>query len=199
MNLDLSALRSLAEAVEAAGAPILAEALRAGSSVAGSAPFPLNLILPGLLNALADAVGDSSNDAGALAGKIAADPNAAAKIQAIEAAHSDDLANALAFAKLQADQNSAELVADLPIWAKVFFAGARPLQMWLTGPLMTLYQLAAAAGHAAPIDPSIYAAMAAQFALLLGARTYEKQVGVASPMRLAVKPDGKLARARALP
>lgn len=185
MNIDLSALGPLAGAVESAGAPILAQVLRAGTSIAGAAPFPLNLVLPAMLTAIADAVGGSADDPGALAGQISSDPGAAAKIQAIEATHADDLGNALAFAKLQTDQNGAALAADLPIWAKIFFAGARPLQMWLTGPVMTLYQVAAASGHAVPIDPSIYVTMAAQFALLSGARTFEKQQGVASPILLA--------------
>lgn len=195
MALDLSKLGPLVGAVEAAGAPIFAEALRAASGVSGAAPFPLNLVLPIALNALADAVGGSADDPGALAGKIATDPDAAAKIQAVEAAHSSDLESALAFAKLQVDQNGAAFNADLPIWAKIFFAGARPLQMWLTGPVMTLYQVAAASGHAAPVDPSIYVTMAAQFALLSGARTYEKQQGVASPMAIAPKTEGKNSRA----
>lgn len=181
MAIDVSGLGSLIGAVESAGAPILAESLRAASTVAGAAPFPLNLLLPTVLNAVADAVGGTVDDPGALAGKIASDPEAASRIRAVEAAHSDDLTSALAFAKLQADQNNSAFGADLPVWTKIFFAGARPLQMWLTGPVMTIYQVAAASGHAAPIDPSIFVTMAAQFALLSGARTYEKQQGLASP------------------
>ncbi|MDI4641436.1 hypothetical protein K9U39_10885 [Rhodoblastus acidophilus] len=142
------------------------------------------MVLPVVLNSLADVVGGAADDPAALAEKIGADPNAAVKVQAIEGRHKDDLQSALDFAKLQADQNAAYLAVDMPIWSKIFFAGARPLQMWLTGPLLTLYQIVAATGYAAPLDPSSYAIMAAQYAMLAGARTYEKGVGTASPAPL---------------
>jgi len=188
MQIDFSALAPLAAAVEKAGAPILAAALRAGSSVSGAAPFPLNLLLPAVLNGLADAVGGDASDLGALADKISAAPDIATKIQAVQDSHRDDLQNALDMARLQVDQNAAYLSADMPIWAKIFFAGARPLQMWLTGPALTLYQVAAATGHFAPLDPSSYAVMAAQFAMLAGARTFEKNAGIASPAPFAPAP-----------
>jgi hypothetical protein len=181
MQIDFSALGPLADAVEKAGAPILAAALRAGSAVSTDAPFPLNLILPTVLNGLADALGGSADDPSGLCDKLASDPDAAAKIKAVEDTHKDDLQSSLDFARLQVEQNDAAFAAAMPIWAKILFAGARPLQMWLTGPCLTLYQLCAATGHFAPIDPANYAIMSAQFAMLAGTRTYEKAQGLASP------------------
>jgi len=194
MQIDYSALGPLAQAVELAGAPILGEVLRAAAPVVGAAvPIPFaGPIITMVLNELANDLGPPANDPTALAQKIAADPDAAGKIQAFEEKYKADLQNALDIAKVQADQNTAALNANLPLWAKIYFAGARPLQMWLTGPLLTLYQYGVTFGHLPPMDPTTFAGLAGQFVILSGARSVEKVQGVASPMPVVPTPIKRL-------
>lgn len=194
MEIDFSALGPLAEAVEKAGAPILAAALRAGSSVSAAAPFPLNLVLPAVLNGVADAVGGSSDDLPALAGKVASDPNAATKIQAIEDTHKDDLQNALDFARLQVEQNAVELGVAAPLWAKVLFAGWRPAMGWIGGPVLVSYQLAAATYGLKPVPADIFNWTVTAWGMLAGLRTVDKWQGAASPASVVPAPIRKITK-----
>ena len=196
MNLDLSTLGPLAEAVEKAGAPILGGALRAASLVSGAAPFPLNAILPPILGALADAVGGSADDPNGIAQKIDADPAVVAdKIKAIEVTHADDLGSALDFSKLQVEQNEAELAAMPSFWGKVFFAGYRPLFMYSVVTWSNVLLIRAILGFSVSADflvlwNPIWIAFGAQ----LGLRTVEKMGGVATDFVSRVLPARKQGR-----
>ncbi len=182
MNIDFSSLGTLASAVEQAGAPILGAALRAGSTVSSAAPFPLNLVLPVALNSLASAVGGDAANPASVADRINADPNAvAAKIQAVEALHRDNLKNALEMAKLQTDQIGSYLTADIPVWVKFYFGGWRPTMGWV-GSVVVIYQ-ALGVMLAWPLVPGdMFNVILATWTSLAGLRTVEKWKGAASPL-----------------
>jgi hypothetical protein len=182
MSLNFPDLAPLAGAVEKAGAPILGAALRAGSTVATAAPFPLNLVLPVVLNGVANAVGgDASNPAG-MAQTINADPNAVAeKIQAVEDQHKDDLQNALDMAKLQTDQTGSYLTADIPNWMKFFFGGWRPMMGWL-GSFVVFYQVIGVTLSWRLIPVEMFNVVLITWGSLAGFRTIDKWQGSASPV-----------------
>ncbi len=182
MNIDFSSLAPLASAVEQAGAPILAGALRAGSTVATAAPFPLNLVLPTVLNGLATAVGGNAADPSTITSQINPnDPTAVAKIQAIEDQHRADLQNAVDMAKLQTDQSALNPAA--PAWLNLIIAGWRPAYAWSIVIWANVLLVRAFLGYSEGAGfLSMWGPIWATFGLMLGLRTVEKWGGVSSPM-----------------
>jgi hypothetical protein len=187
MAFNLSKLATLAASVEKAGAPILGAALRAGSAISGAAPFPLSLVLPSILGSLADAVGGTADDAASIVAKIDGSPDAAAKIQAVEESHKDDLTNTLDMLKLQTDQNEAELNVNAPLWARLLYSGWRPLMGWISGPVLMAYQIGAVTFGGRPVPMETFAPAMALWTALAGLRTSEKWQGVAAPLPMAAK------------
>jgi hypothetical protein len=93
----------------------------------------------------------------------------------IAQAHADDIASALDFARLQADQNTNE--TENP---SIFIAGWRPALGWSLGAMVT-WQWFAATWHGPAVEASIYNVSLGLLATLVGARTVEKWKGVATP------------------
>jgi hypothetical protein len=205
MQLDLSTLSPLASAVETAGAPILAQAIRAAAPIVGAAvPIPgASLIIPAILNALADAVGGSADDPSTITTKIEADPSAAAgKIKAVEDAHKDDLQSLLDLSKAQVDQNLAELNITTLNWrdllSRFFFAGWRPFTGWVFG--ISLALLLWSTWHGAEPPPAFdryFIGATNIFMLLIGSRTTDKIFGVATNSLKQVASSGATAVTKA--
>lgn len=177
MGFDIATLEPLAAQLAKAGAPILADAL--GTVL----PFPVNIIAKGVINSLAAAFGvegGANADPAVLAAKIAADPDAGAKLQSVTDQHAADIGSALDFAKLQTDANAAELAVP-GAWSGALLAGWRPAFAWSVV-LWIQIMLARAllgfeisAGFLALWNPIWLA-----FGGLLGLRTAEKFGGVAT-------------------
>jgi hypothetical protein len=169
MPFSISTLAPVAEALAKAGAPIL-------SKIVGTVlPFPANLLASTVINSLSAAFGASADDPDALASAIASDPNAVAKVNAVAQAHADDIANALDFARLQADTNAKE--SENP---GLFIAGWRPALGWSLG-MMVTWQWGATIFHGPLVEVSVYNVSLGVLATLIGARTFEKWKGVATP------------------
>ena len=172
MGFDVSSLEPLAAQLAKAGAPILAQTL--GTVL----PFPANLIAKTVVNSLAAAFGGDADDPAALAGKIAADPDAAAKIQAVTDAHAADIASALDYAKLAADENDHALSLEPTFAGRLFVGGWRPAMGWV-GVGVTLYQIIAASRGLTPLPFDVYATTLATWGALAGLRGIEAVKGVA--------------------
>jgi len=193
--MDLSSLGPLANAVEAAGAPILAAALRAAAPIAGAAiPIPFaGPIVTLLLNSLADAVGGSASDPASITDAINAAPTPAteAKIQAVEASHKTDLSSLLDFAKLQDDENSAELLVTASTWREAlmrfFFAGWRPAAGWVF--IASWVGVLFATWRGDTLNPTFakyFSDSSTIFMTLIAARATDKVFGVATDSLVAV-------------
>jgi len=176
MSFDAKSIEPLAKAVADAGAPILAKIL--GTVL----PFPFNLMASTIINGLAAAFGVSADDPDAIAAAIGKDPDAASKVTGVAAAHADDIASALDFARLQSEQNSKE--AENP---SLFIAGWRPALGWSLGAMVT-WQWIAATWHGPVVEASVYNVSLALLGTLVGARTVEKWKGVATPTIGAIIP-----------
>ena len=169
MSFDPKDLEPLAAAVASAGAPILAK-------IVGTVlPFPVNMIASTVISCLAAAFGAPADDPAAIAVAIGKDPDAASKITAVAQAHADDIASALDFARLQANQNAKE--AENP---SLFVAGWRPAIGWSLGAMVT-WQWISATWHGPVVEASVYNVSLALLGTLVGARTVEKWKGVATP------------------
>jgi hypothetical protein len=169
MNIDISTLAPVAEALAKAGAPIL-------SKIVGTVlPFPANLIASTVINGLSSAFGASADDPGALADAINKDPDAIAKVNTVAQAHAEDIAAALAADKQQTDINAKE--AESP---SLFVAGWRPAIGWSLGAMIT-WQWLATMWHGPLIEASVYNVSLGILGTLIGARTIEKWKGVATP------------------
>lgn len=193
--MDLSSLGPLADAIEGAGAPILAAALRAVAPLAGAAiPIPFaGPIVTMLLNSLADAVGGSASAPSTIADAINAAPTAEteSKLKAIQSAHLTDLNSMLDFAKIQADQNSAELLVTASTWREAlmrfYFAGWRPAAAWVF--IGAWIGLLYAAWHGVEITSTFRADFTDSrtiFMTLIAARASDKIFGVATDSLSAV-------------
>jgi hypothetical protein len=184
MAFDLSTLEPLAAQLARAGAPILANTL--GTVL----PFPANLIAKTVIGSLAAAFGANADDPQDLANKIAADPDAAAKLQSVTDEHATDIASALDFARLQTDATDRALALEPSFWGRLYVGGARPGMMWV-GVFVAIYQIVAAARGGTLIPFDVYAATLATFGALAGVRGYEMVKGVARTSLVA--PAAKLA------
>jgi len=188
MAIDFSKFAGLAEAVERAGAPILAAALRATAPAIGAViPFPgASFIIPPLLNALADALGGDVNNPDDLASKITSDPATIDKVRAVEAEHETELRSLIDLAQLQADQNkSYETISAGASWRdalmRFFFAGWRPSAGWVF--VGTLFGVLAATAYGWTPPPNFeryFEGTATIFMALIAARTGDKIFGVAT-------------------
>jgi hypothetical protein len=166
---DPKDLAPLVKAVADAGAPILSKIL--GSVL----PFPFNLMASTIISGLAAAFGAPADDPAAIAVAIGKDPDANGKIATIAQAHADDIASALDFARLQADQNAKD--AESP---SIFIAGWRPAIGWSLGAMIT-WQWGATILHGPLVEASVYNVSIGLLASLAGFRTVEKWKGVATP------------------
>ena len=193
--MDLSALGPLAAAVEGAGAPILAAALRAAAPIAGAAvPIPFaGPIVTLLLNSLADAVGGSADDPASITQAINAAPTdvTEAKIQAVENAHQTDLQSLLDFSKLQEDENSSDLLVTASTWREAlmrfFFAGWRPAAGWVF--IASWVGVLYATWQGTTLNPTFakyFSDSSTIFMTLIAARASDKIFGVATDSLVAV-------------
>jgi hypothetical protein len=203
--MDFSTLIPLAQAVEQAGAPILAEVLRAAAPVVGAAiPIPgASLIVGPLLTALADAIGGSANDPSTITAQINADPTAAtAKIRAVEDAHKDDLQGLLDMAKLQSDQDLAEInMTPILSWrdfvGRAFFAGWRPAAGWVFVISWVSVMFVTWRGGTVPEGFKPYFSGGTTiFMTLIAARSSDKVFGVATDSLKSAAYSGVTAAAR---
>jgi hypothetical protein len=166
MSFDPKDLEPLAGALLKAGAPIL------GGIIGG----PFGAVIGSLIPQIAGAFGLAPDTTPSnLATVVAADPNAATKLAAIENASE----TALDYAKLQADQNKDELSADGPLPFKFFLSGWRPAMGWVSGPIIVVYQIIASAAHLPLIPNDLLAWITPIWVGLAGLRTYERAQGVA--------------------
>jgi hypothetical protein len=183
MNIDLSALGPLASAIETAGAPILAAALRAAAPIAGAAvPIPFaGPIVTLLINQLADAVGGAA-DVPAITAKIQADPGATEKLRVVQENHLPEI-DALLKVQESLDLAEMNITASGPLDAlmKFYFAGWRPFAGWTFGAALSGTLIATAAGWTPPANfMHFFDGTATIFLLLIGTRTTDKIFGVAT-------------------
>ncbi len=171
MPFDISALAPLAEQLAKAGAPILA------STLGTVLPFPANLIAKTIVSSLAAAFGGDADDPQELANKIAADPDAAAKLQSVTDQHATDIASALDFARLAADENEHALALEPTFAGRLYVGGWRPAFGWI-GVAVTAYQIVAPVRGLPPITFDVYAATMATWGALAGIRGIEAVKGV---------------------
>ena len=163
MALNTKDLEPLAKAVLQSGAPIL-------SKIVGTVlPFPANLVASAVIDSLAQAFGVSADDPGALAGAIAKDPDAAAKVASVAEKHADDISDAM--------QGQLDLLAKDTQSPSLFVAGWRPAFGWL-GVLACAWQMVAGALRLPMVPPDIFTPVWIAFGSMLGLRTVEKWKGI---------------------
>lgn len=173
MSLDLA---SLAGAIAAKGAPILAQALSA------ALPPPFGAIVGGLSNlvidALATSFGTPPGDAPALERAIRTDPDAEAKVKAVEDRYATDLQSAIQFAQMQHDMNKAvlEATSDLGVIPAIFFNGWRPAFYWVVV-VGTIYILSASVAGWPPIPLDRWEPIWVLFGAGMGLRSLDKYLG----------------------
>lgn len=184
---DISKIGPLADAIEKVGAPVLAGVMRAAAPVAGAAvPIPgASLILPTILNGLADAVGGTASDPETITSRINSDPTAADKVQSVEATHSEELNNIVNTAQLQVDQNNSEMTITAATFReallRVYFAGWRPAAGWVFSIGMMCILWATFRGYVLPESfKEVFGYCSSVFMTLIAARTGDKIFGVAT-------------------
>ena len=177
MSFDPNDLEKLAGTLVSAGAPIL------GGLIGG----PFGAIVGSLLPQVAGALGlEPDARPAAINAVVAADPQAAGKLAELEEAQKD----ALASARLQVDQNEAELGLAGPVWARLLYSAWRPLMGWISGPVLMAYQIGAVTFGGRPVPMETFAPAMALWTALAGLRTSEKWQGVAAPLPMAAKGRG---------
>lgn len=169
MNIDFA---SLAGVIAAKGAPILAEVLGA------ALPFPFSVVAKAAINALAESFGVPADNPEILAQTIQNDPEAGAKIQAIEDRYKTELQAALDFARLQVEQNNAivAMSSSMSALGKLFFSGWRPAFCWLVV-IGTAYIVVADIFHWPSVRPETWNPIWVLFGGLAGLRSVDKFLG----------------------
>lgn len=177
MQFDPKDLEALAGALISKGAPIL------GGIVGG----PFGALIGAVVPQIAEAFGlPGDAPAGQIASTVAAAPDASDKLSALEERHKVELE----WAKLQVEQNNAELQVDGPPWLKFYYGGWRPAMGWLCGPILMAYvyvlvTLATFGVLKSPLTQEgffswfVMVVALPIFAGLAGLRTYERSTGVA--------------------
>ena len=168
MSFNPSDLASLAGTLVSAGAPII------GGIIGG----PAGALVGSLVPEIAQALGlDPSATPQAVTAAIAADPNAAAKLQAVEQAHKLAADQAYYQSQIDATEDLAKEVGP-SFWKQFLIIGPRPIMLWVSGPITLIYMLAALRFGWTQIPMDFFAATQATFAGLAGVRTVEKWKGI---------------------
>lgn len=164
--MDLKELAPLAETIAANGAPLLAKVLLV------TLPPPFNLLASTVLNGVSAAFGTPPGDVGAAQAAIASDPDAAAdKLRALELQYKDQID----FAQLQTALDAKEAES-----SNMFVAGWRPAFAW-SCILFIWYQVVETAmGFKHPITAEMFNPIWMAFTGMLGLRTVDKILGVAT-------------------
>lgn len=165
MNFDPAELKSLAAVLVDKGIPVLA------TLIGG----PIGPIVALVVPQIAKAFGLSEDSPpAAIAVAVAAAPDASEKLADLEA-HNKAI-QAYIDSEISADQ--ALVLPSDSFWQRFLIAGARPMMMWVCGPVVLLYQLTALRFGWTIVPFDFFAAVQATFASLAGFRTVEKWKGV---------------------